>query len=130
MSYTLSCAILGQNTLFLVDIDKTETVGKLKNQIKVDKANVLGSIDADTLTLYQVNISIPDNATFKQAMQDISQNEVHASKEELIHPFSELQDLFEPQGPPRKTIHILVERPPGQSIDSIDPRPCGTVAET
>jgi len=85
MSYTLFCAILGQETAFLVNIDETQTVDELKKHIKAEEP-ALASFATDTLTLYKVDIDISNDDTYEQVMRDISQNKVNAPREELTNP--------------------------------------------
>ena len=106
-------------------------------------APALASYAAASLVLYKVDINISDDddddETYKQVMEKISQNTTYTQeiqelsakpKQELTNPSRKLSAIFR-QSPPceDETIHILVELPPGESIDSIDPR-VWCVAET
>ncbi|KAK3815348.1 MAG: hypothetical protein J3Q66DRAFT_344412, partial [Benniella sp.] len=57
---TLFCLIAGTDTSFPVDIDRAQTVGHLKDEIRTKRSNYFDrmKIDADQLTLWRV--SIPD----------------------------------------------------------------------
>jgi len=134
MKYTLYCAILGPGQddadadadAFPVGIDGAQTVGQLKVEIKTQAAKSLGEIDAHTLKLYKVNINISGNA-YEGVMGQISRNELNDhSKQKLVNPSDKLSTIFS-STPADGSIHILVERRLGQSID---PSVCGAVAET
>ena len=150
MPYTLYCAIIGRNDndIFPIHINETQTVGELKHEIK-KKAETTGS--AHNLKLYKVDINISDDddddddetfnvsTNYKQVMEKISQNTTYTQeiqdlstkpKQVLTNPLRKLSAIFR-KSPPcvDETIHILVELPPGESIDSIDPR-VWCVAET
>jgi len=130
--YKLFCAILGERTdSFPINIDESQTVGDLKGQIKKENAQLLISIDARTLILYKVDIDIAvNNAAYQQVIEQISDKMVTTPMEPLINPSQTLSDIFGQSTPAGRRINILVERPPGQSTDPIDPSVCDTVAET
>ena len=133
MPYNLCCAILGHKTAFSVDIDETRMVGELKDEIKAKKAHALSSYDADSLVLYKVNINIPDNGdndeAYHQVIAKISQNTTYtqeiqnlsAEQQVLTNPLRRLSTIFGELSPVDTGIRILVELPPGESVDSIDP---------
>jgi hypothetical protein len=104
---TLFCLVDGEATsnAFPVEIESTKTVGHLKDLIKDDNAIAFADIDAKMLTLWRV--SIPVVAADKHIV--ISLNEIE-SKTELV-PTDDLSDVFE-EKPPKRMIHILVQRPP------------------
>ena len=131
MPFNLCCAILGQNTAFLLEIDKTQMVDQLKKRIKAENAHALASYDADSLVLYKVNIKISSEEAFAQVMGKISQNTTYTEeiqvlstkpKHVLTNPTFKLSRYFKKRDVTKETIHILVEPPPGESINSIDPR--------
>jgi len=130
--YTLFCVIIGERTdSFPIHIDETQTVGDLKREIKKKNAQLLSSIDARTLTLYKADIDIDvDDTAYKQVIQQISNYTVTAPMEPLINPSHKLSAKFGQSTPAEQRIHILVEQPPGQSTDPIDPSVCDDVAET
>ncbi|KAF9086495.1 hypothetical protein BGX27_003177, partial [Mortierella sp. AM989] len=57
---TIFCLIEGENTAFPVDIASTETVGHLKDAIKVEKPKYLSNIDANMLALWKADIPNQD----------------------------------------------------------------------
>ena len=127
MSYELFYAIIGDKNLFSADIDETWTVNTLKKCIKKEEAHKLASYDVDTLTLYKVNIDISKTDIHDKVMQQIHQSSIEVG--EKMIPAFKLSRYFKEQDVPEKTIHILVELPSGESINSIDPR-VWCVAET
>ena len=57
MQCKMFCMIISSGSTFPVKIDETKTVDHLKDAIK-KKENELRTVDADTLTLYRVEIEI------------------------------------------------------------------------
>lgn len=110
MSYTIDCAILGNNTIFQVTVDGSQSVLGLKEVIEVEGRKILGSCYAINLKLYHVDIDVSDEETLKNAMEIISRGTIDGIKhKELNHPFRVMRHVFQ-QGPPaRKRIQILVE---------------------
>lgn len=89
----------------------TDTIDDLKDAIKVKKTPKFDDIATDELTLWRV--SVPVIAAEKH--EAVVLHTLH-SKEELL-PTDELSDVFK-ETPPKKTIHIIVQRPPpGNGID-------------
>ena len=137
------CAIIGKELVFSIQINKTQTVYDLKKRIKEKVPSTLASIDAASLKLYKVNIDIDDGddgdeVKFDRAIRAISQNPTYTKeiqdlstepKQVLTNPFRELSAIFQSSPPVDGWIHILVELPQGESIDSMDPR-VWCVAET
>ncbi|KAK3806217.1 MAG: LOW QUALITY PROTEIN: hypothetical protein J3R72DRAFT_481266 [Linnemannia gamsii] len=99
---TLFCLVDGDNMPFSVDIDASKTVDHLKDAIKTKKAPRFDDVAADELTLWRVLIPLVP----KKDRKDISLSD----KGEL----DETDDLSEvfPDKLPKKTIHIIVQRPP------------------
>ena len=134
----LLCAILGEKSAFSVTFDETQIVAVLKDRIKEEKEHTLASYEADTLVLYKVNINTFSDEAFERATGKVSQNTTYTQeiqdlstepKRVLTNPSHELSVVFQSSPPANGWIHILVELPPGESIDSIDPR-VWYVAET
>lgn len=125
MHYTFHCAIIGYGTTFPVNIDGTQSVGELKKRIKEAKKHALASIDPDRLMLHKANINISKSDIRKKVMQQIQQNWIKVDGEEMVSAF-EVSDYWEKSKLPKRTIHILVKLPLGESIDS---RACSAVAE-
>ncbi|KAG9064936.1 hypothetical protein KI688_003198 [Linnemannia hyalina] len=103
----LFCLVDGEATTnaFPVEIESTKTIGNLKEVIRTKKPNEFRGVDPDKLTLWRV--SIPVVAANKH--NPIVRNEVESSTE--LDPTDDVSDVF-PQAPPKKTIHIIVQRPP------------------
>ena len=133
MRYSIFCTIIGEKSAFKLLIDDTWIVDELKDEIKKKAAQTLASIDAFKLTLYKVDIDMSMN--YRQVIEIISQDKTYtqeiqglSTKRELDDPSEKLSVIFSPR-PADRRISILVELPPGESIDSIDPR-VWCVAET
>src|SRR5258706_8858926 len=123
--YTVTCAILGHRTAFSVKIDSNEQVSELKRQIRAEQFQALALFQASDLNLYKINI--PVTPTYDAVIEPIYQRTVNVNEDdELKDPTAELEDVF-PDGAPRKTIHILVKVPEGESFSS---RPGRDVALT
>jgi hypothetical protein len=101
---TLFCLVDGETTSFPVEIESTKTVGDLKKLIKTEKAKAFEDVDADQLTLWHVSLPVVP----KKDRKAISLADV-LSKEELDET-DDISDVFE-EKPPKKTIHIIVQRP-------------------
>ena len=127
MPNPLFCAIISENSLIPIKFNGTQTVGELKDVIKAKAAQTLALVDAHTLTLYKVNIDISNKETSPGVMKQISQSSIKVDRQEL-DPVDNLSEYWgESDLPKRKTIHILVQMPRGESSDL---RAYGAVAET
>src|SRR5712672_1440236 len=94
--------IIGLNTSSQVTIESSETIGNLKTSILVENPNDLKGVDADRLTLYQVQL--PDDETLEQsALQALK----HPGKKKLFA--SQLLSEIFPTDPPARTVSILVD---------------------
>jgi hypothetical protein len=105
---TLFCLYNGAtvSNTFPISISTTATVGELKDVIKAKNSDDFKDVAAHKLTLWKV--SIPVVAADRNKSIVLSEID---SKTELL-PTEELSDVVEDQLP-KKTIHILLERPPG-----------------
>ncbi|KAF8911816.1 hypothetical protein BGZ58_005827, partial [Dissophora ornata] len=104
---SLFCLVDGESTGFPVKISPNNTIGELKDLIKDKKSNDFSDVDADQLTLWKVSIPVAPKIERKEiSLADIT------SKEELDET-DDIADVF-PEAPPKKTIHIIVQRPPPQ----------------
>ena len=101
---TLFCVVDGESTSFPIKISSEETVGELKKLIKAEKPNYCEKIDAKDLTLWHVSLPVVP----KKDRKAISLADV-PSKEELDET-DDISDVFQ-EMPPKKTIHIIVQRP-------------------
>ena len=97
---TLFVYVIGLNHPFPVDIERSKTVGHLKDAILSKRPNALKDIDAAELVLYKVELPYAN---------DLEESVSQALKEELEDPLSELSDIF--PVPPKKVISILVKVP-------------------
>ncbi|KAF9308033.1 hypothetical protein BG003_011704 [Podila horticola] len=110
----LVCVVDGESAsnAFSVKVMTTDTIDDLKDAIKVKKTPKFDDIATDELTLWSV--SIPVIAAEKH--DAVALHTLH-SKEELL-PTDELSDVFK-ETPPKKTIHIIVQRPPPGNVDML-----------
>ncbi|KAF9984705.1 hypothetical protein BGZ65_012828 [Modicella reniformis] len=101
---TLFCLAEGETTSFPVEVDPTKTVDHLKELIKTKKSPEFDDFAADKLTLWRVSLPVVP----KKDRKAISLADV-LMKEELDET-DDISDVFE-EKPPKKTIHIIVQRP-------------------
>ncbi|KAF9896380.1 hypothetical protein BX616_007570, partial [Lobosporangium transversale] len=99
---SLFCILDGESTVFSVKILPTKTVDELKKAIKKEIENDLQGIDADELNLYHVSV-LDEGTTVNIA--DVE------SKEPLTRATSEISKIFGTAPLPKRTIHIVVQRP-------------------
>ncbi|KAF9284123.1 hypothetical protein BGZ68_004905 [Mortierella alpina] len=103
---TLLCLVDGGKTSFRIKINSTETVDGLKELIKEKNSNIFSDVDAYQLTLWKVSIPVAPNGERKEiSLVDVP------SKEEFDET-DDISDVFKVK-PPKKTIHIIVQRPQG-----------------
>jgi Crinkler effector protein N-terminal domain len=117
MSYTLLCVIIGETTPFPVKIDKSQTVAELKKAIKTEAENALGAFDTHTLTLYQVNIEVPNDEKLTEAVQNIPQILGDPKQAEKLHQTRMLSKYSWEPDQTKETIQVVVQPPGGESID-------------
>jgi hypothetical protein len=103
----LGCIILGEENAFPVDYNTSNTIGHLKEAIKLKKSVALGSTDANALKLWKV--SIPESEK-KKIYKGIN-IEYEFRGEILDSDLNTIEDHFKEQ-PPSRHIHIIVEPPP------------------
>ena len=108
---SLFCVVDGESTPFPVEIESTKTIGNLKKLIKSEKTPRFDDVAADELTLWRV--SIPVDSPGKRKPVVLSEDE---SATEL-DPMDDISDVFK-KTPPKKTIHIIVQRPPLGNADT------------
>lgn len=107
-------------TWFPVDIDENQTVDDLKDKIKEKKPNALAGVDAYALTLYKVNIDVSVGNDYRRINDEIIRGVyefIHHPKQELF-PSQIMSEVFTGPDLPHEVIHILAERPTGESINS------------
>ncbi|KAG0357737.1 hypothetical protein BGX24_006147, partial [Mortierella sp. AD032] len=103
---TLFCLVDGDSIPFSVDINASKPVDHLKNLIvNGDQAPAFRDLAAKDLILWRVSIPVVP----KKQRREISLADI-PSKEELDE-MDDLSEVFEGT-PPKKTIHIIVQRPP------------------
>ncbi|KAG0294132.1 hypothetical protein BGZ96_001754 [Linnemannia gamsii] len=103
----LFCLVDGepQSNVFSVKPTPADTVDDLKKLIKTEKTNDFSDVDADKLTLWRVSIPVVPANRHKP----IVLTEVDSLTE--LEPTDDVSDVFD-EPPPKKTIHIIVQRPP------------------
>ena len=106
MLCTIFCILIDENRAFPVDIDNGLTVGHLKSKIKAEKTQALASIQADVLTLYQINVDGSDEDEYITEVKVLAQNLMSLKK---LSGLQSLKDVFGLSGPPRRRINVLVQ---------------------
>ncbi|KAI8355057.1 hypothetical protein B0O80DRAFT_52621 [Mortierella sp. GBAus27b] len=103
---TLFCLVEGEATgnAFPVSTSSAATVGELKDLIKTETANQFSDVDANQLTLWKVCRAITDNEELPILLDRLNEKKKLGQADEL-------SDVFE-EKPPKKTIHVIVQRPP------------------
>jgi len=112
MLYTIWCIVIGDTTLFSVNIDETKSVDALKQVIKKEEEPRFDAFAAHELTLYKIKeAKLEESGKYLEAVQEISQN---LSKQTSLDPWIELSTIE--GGFPNCMLHILIEPPAGESI--------------
>ena len=126
------CLLVGDDSIFPVEINGTQTVAHLKEAIKA-KIQSLALFPAHHLNLYLVNTTGSDEQACIEEANRRAQNlttlqkldssallsnvfvrsgrAVDLSILRKLNPFAALLDFVVPQGPPGPLIHILVQSP-------------------
>ncbi|KAF9900515.1 hypothetical protein EC991_007219 [Linnemannia zychae] len=105
---TLFCLVDGESTPFPVKIESTETIGSLKDEIKLKNAPEFDDIAADKLTLWRVSIPVPED---DDNQPPILLNNIVTKDKKKLGPATRLSKVF-PAELPEETIHFIVQRPP------------------
>ena len=101
----LICWVYGDMNPFSVEISRQKIVDQLKQAIVAKKPNRFHGIDAESLTLWKVEIPDDDDA--------VKQN-FEFKGSDILRPSSEIGDYFEGY-PPKRRIHIIIRAPePGK----------------
>jgi len=103
---TLFCVVNGDDPTdrtFPVKIEKTNTVGELKELIKTKKCPEFDDTVADSLTLWKVDIS-------QDALASLEPDFDYVTENSKLSPLSTISEVF-PEGPADKHLHIIVVRP-------------------
>ena len=141
MLYTLGCIVIGEDTVFLVEIDDTKSVDKLKDDIIKKRPNIIDRTihDATHLTLYKVEIKLSNDDAY---IEEVKKQSKLISNVNKLRTWDKLSKVFaspapdastpgasapDASAPDDETIHILVQLPSGESID---PKVGGAIAET
>ena len=122
--YTIFCILEDEYDPFSIDIDQTWTVHHLKNAIKEKRALDLAEVATNTLRLYHVNFEYngdDEEGRIKQVNEGL-QGSSDAKPLNAVLRLSKLEKGF-----PDEMVHILIRRPPSESIHS---RACDVVTET
>ncbi|KAF9125289.1 hypothetical protein BGW39_007526 [Mortierella sp. 14UC] len=111
----LFCLVDGepQSNVFSVKPTPADTVDDLKKLIKAEKTPRFDDVAADELTLWRVSIPVVPANKHKP----IVLNEVDSPTE--LDPTDDIADVFA-ETPPKKTIHIIVQRPPPDRVSEYD----------
>jgi hypothetical protein len=104
--YEIFCIFEGQRTSWSVELAKNQSVAKLKEAIKNKKSTVLANVDADDLTLYQVDIH-DDLKLVENVERKMLDNPT------LLPGSMEMAALY-PERPPNHSVHILIQLPSGR----------------
>ncbi|KAG0347172.1 hypothetical protein BG004_008328, partial [Podila humilis] len=102
---TLFCVVDGEAVPFSVKVAPTDSVDDLKKAIKAQKTIDFSDVDADKLTLWLGSIPIPPPKEQKPIFLDEAESPTE------LGPSDDISDVFV-ETPPKKTIHIIVQRPP------------------
>ncbi|KAG0221957.1 hypothetical protein BGW42_007048, partial [Actinomortierella wolfii] len=105
---TLFCLTDGEANAFSVEIEPTKTVDSLKKLIKEEKANDFHDVDADKLSLWRVSVPVLPKKDRKPIWL------ANVPKKEELDETDDIADVFT-DVPPKKTIHIIVQRPAPQA---------------
>ncbi|KAF9160980.1 hypothetical protein DFQ26_005016 [Actinomortierella ambigua] len=137
---TLFCLVDGETNSFPVDIEPSKTVAHLKKLIKAEKAPRFDDVAADKLTLWCVSIPVLPKKDRKEIrladvpsderrelnesddvasmLAEAPPNPIEASPKKSIVP-SLRKKSSTIEAPPKKIIHIIVQRPPPK--DALNP---------
>ncbi|KAG0195900.1 hypothetical protein BGX28_000398 [Mortierella sp. GBA30] len=102
---TLLCIENGEATPFSVEVDRDEIVDELKKAIKTELAPLFKDVTTKDLKLWHVSIPLAP----LHERKPITLNKFDSAKE--LDPTDDISDVFK-ETPPKKTIHIIIQRPP------------------
>ena len=116
--YNLYCIIADSWSLFPIDIEKTKTVGHLKETIRDENSVELGGCDPDTLILHKINIFAGESEN-ENYIEEVKEACQRLGKQKLLNPLVKLSTVFAMEPPSDGYIHILVTKPQaGESRNS------------
>ena len=113
--YSLSCFLIGGDTIFKVKGDPAEEVADLKHAIKVEKPMALKDVDADHLTLYMAEIDTLLHPTTVMRINELkrkSLNVLECKKLEIEEPLS----TYFGENSQSKRKYTIVKIPEGELI--------------
>lgn len=101
----LNCWVLGGNSTFSVEIDRSEDVGGLKEAIKEKKKVAFDRIDADSLEVWNVSVPINEDTNLEEQVKGLRLHEKKPlwTLKGLLKIFSDLD---------KETLHVVVKAPP------------------
>ncbi|KAF9926467.1 hypothetical protein FBU30_003967 [Linnemannia zychae] len=108
---TLFCLISGEHAsrAFPVKVPSDETVGALKKAIISEKPNAFKHIDANDLVLWRATISTEEERDYIITLDGLDDKT-------KLNPTYEVSEYFKKKTLPKKSIHVIIERP--QAISS------------
>jgi hypothetical protein len=117
MPYTLICFKPGDKSIFPVDIEKTKTVGHLKDEIKKKKPQTFANVEADHLTLFKTKVDISDDDE-PEILDRISKGIYKFELMLMLKPARKISCYFKEDA--EETLEVLVEisGPPGEPMNS------------
>ena len=111
----LLCIIPGASgKFFSTIIDEKQIVDELKDAIRAKKFRTLTDIDADSLTLYKIDVNALDEDQYTEGVNRLAQN---LSTLHKLNPVFSMGKVF-PSGPLDERIEILAEVPASKSLKS------------
>ena len=116
---TLFFLVVGEGSVFPVEIDEGECVGILKEEIKKEKKKLFQEYDADELTIYLAKKNgswlpsgDPDVSQLQKKDVPVEIRETYLKQELVMDPTEDLEHYFgEGNTPSKKQIHGLVVVP-------------------
>jgi len=117
MEYTIDCIVLGERTIFQVNINEALSVYKLKRGIKNETPIKFNNVDADQLTLYRVEVGKSQEKRKRIDELERSYRNLDGGCKELDDEEQRLSELFGVSPPEGKKYYILVVLPQSKSID-------------
>ncbi|KAG9408908.1 hypothetical protein AC1031_020820 [Aphanomyces cochlioides] len=126
---SLMCVVIGNGSLFSVNVDENETVAHLKQKIKEKKPSTV-HCHADKLTLFAANNGInwresgeqwlhvedPSLKLLKQSDETPPDILAIMTESRELHPISTIGDVFKSVPPTDNEIHVLVKLPQGEPL--------------
>ncbi|KAG0287865.1 hypothetical protein BGZ98_004454, partial [Dissophora globulifera] len=108
---SLFCLVDGDATSFSIKIPLSDTVDDLKKAIKDEIPDTFNGVDSKNLALWRVSIPVPP----KKDRKHISLSDLPSNSREELDETDDVADVFA-DTPPKKTIHIIVQRPPSSDL--------------